>query len=42
MDTARLEKELARRDLEQGLYANAGVQDIYSNPNPFTNEQQTQ
>jgi hypothetical protein len=40
MDTARLEKELARRDLEQGLYANAGVQDIYSNPNPFTNEQQ--
>jgi hypothetical protein len=40
MDTARLEKELARRDLEQGLYAAEGVQDIYSNPNPFTNEQQ--
>ena len=40
MDTARLEKELARRDLEQGQYATAGVQDIYSNPNPFTNEQQ--
>ena len=40
MDTARLEKELARRDLEQGQYATSGVQDIYSNPNPFTNEQQ--